>query len=171
MKKVSLLFLLAFTSACGNHLYSDQPNSTRDEDVSAAKSGLVLTVKNSLPEEQIGSQRVRPHLNAYFCSPIPKNGPIPPQSERCFQLTGVIRNGTTETFLVTRAQLVDIYLAGNGYGAFEFSDSHQNTSGAWNCYIPNDKVKLDPNFDAKQTWQVEVNQRYALSYGCLVNRK
>lgn len=167
MNRVSLMVLLlvsTFASGCGNNRFSEETNPVRVEDIRGATSGLFLRVRNSLPMEQIGSRRVQPHLNVYFCSPIPSI------HERCTLLPGIARNGSTETYLVTREQLAAVYGAGGGYGSFEFTDDQQLSSTPWSCYTPNHQVALNSNFESRQDWEIEVNQRFLASYGCLLNR-
>jgi hypothetical protein len=172
MKKICSVVVLVLASACGNQNHSNEPSDIRQADLSGVTSGLVLTVKNSLPEQQVGANRVRPNLNAFFCSPMPtSNGPTPRTEDRCIRLSGVIRNGTEQAFVISRQDLAQVYSRGQGKAAFEFADDQQLTSIPWHCYTPNNQVTLDPNFDTKQSWHVEVNQRFALSYGCLVDRR
>ncbi len=171
MKNLYPVAVLALLSACGNHNHSSEPNLVTPTDVSSVTSGLILTVRNSLPEEQIDTRRVRPSLNAYFCSPMPLSDERPLRTEeRCIRLAGVIPAGGEQTFIVSQQELDRIYQQGHGQGAFEFADNQQLTSVPWNCYTPNDRVTLGTHSASRQTWNVVVNQRFALSYGCLIDR-
>ncbi len=160
-------------AACGNHNFSGEKNKLTQADLDAAKSALQVSVKNAIPEIQVDCNRIRPHLNAYFCSalPIPKgDSPTPRTEERCVSLAGVIENETTETVLVSKEDVARIYNQGQGKGAFEFNDNHGTTAVPWHC-TPNHQVNLDSNHDHKQIWHVEVNHRHTLSYGCLIKRR
>lgn len=74
-------------------------------------------------------------------------------------------------FVVTLKELDQVYNRGGGRVAFEFADDQQLLFMPWNCYSPHNEVTLDPNFNVRQDWHVEVNQRYTFSFGCLVNKK
>jgi hypothetical protein len=165
-----LLMLLVFVCACENTQFSREANPLQQHEIDQSNAGLVLHVHNALPEQQIGSSRVRPHLNAYICTPLPSEGAIPPVEERCLFLTGMINNGTTETFLISQNQLADLYQKGDGYVSFEFSDDQQMTSVISSCYIPHHRTRINADFLSRQDWSVTVNQRFGLFYGCLIDR-
>ncbi|MBI2711476.1 MAG: hypothetical protein HYX41_01255 [Bdellovibrio sp.] len=164
MKKICAVVILVLASACGKQNPSKQ-------ELSSVTSGLVLTVRNALPEQQMGSDRVKPVLTAFFCSPMPSgDGPISTE-DRCMRLSGQIKNGEEQNYIISRDELAKVFSRGNGKGSFEFADDQQITSKSWHCYTPNDEVTLDSNFDARQSWYVTVNQRFTWSYGCIVDRK
>src|SRR5947209_4992623 len=106
MKRVLTCLWVGLVTGCGNHEFSRERNKTTLADLNSATSGLQVTVTNSLPDLNTGS----PHLNAYFCAAEPdrdpkaseNSAPTPSTEERCVTLVGIIKQGTTETYLVSK---------------------------------------------------------------------
>lgn len=167
MKKSFLivLFISIFLISCGK---SDQSKNK-----SPIGEGLELIVKNSLPPEQKPGGRVDIyHLNAYLCAPLSRNSNSPsiPIDVRCIKLEGVIENGTTKNFVISKKDLTRIAQQGKGQISFEFMDQKQLISIPYRCYTPNDTITPDSDFSRRQVWRVEINQRHSLSYGCIIDK-
>ena len=134
-----------------------------------AKRGMAIQVTNSLPQADLNDRRVTPSIQAYLCSPA--LFPSQPTENRCVTLDGEIKAGETALFLLLVEQLDKVFKNGGGKASFEFSDKFQKTSKSWGCESPNSVVTLDSNFDAKQTWQLNVIARNKVSYTCSIVQK
>lgn len=180
MKKACLLFIVSSMSvcliACPNIEFSDSKNPQSYAEIETATEGLQLIVKNALPHEQVEGKMITNHLNAYLCAPRPqesprdKNRPTIPTEVRCVKLKGMIENGTTEQFLVSKEDFARIAQQGKGQVSFEFMDQNQLLCVPFHCSSPNHEVSSGLDFSRKQIWRVEVNQRHTISYSCIVER-
>src|ERR1700733_10271601 len=117
------LVLALVMSACGPNDFMSTRNTTAQEEVLRAKSGIHVYIKNSIPE--IAAVNGVPsviHLNGQICSwsdsprskskastaPGQDQEDLPPLSE-CYTFNGTIHSGEEESFLIPASTMDRIY--------------------------------------------------------------
>lgn len=171
---VGCLALSVASVACGKQAQNAADKAKAFADYETADAGLAIKFKNDLPEIDQDGRKVRPTLTAYVCTPLPQGvNPSPPNVDRCKKLEKTIEGGDTGYLVFTKAE-TDAFLQRSDKISFEFQDSEQNAvtrDASWPCATPHYEYAFSPDTAHPQHFEVSINARHNLTYGCVVEKK